>query len=114
MTRTRYIPHYSLFVATFIGLYFGSTTPILAADEDAVTPEQRAVILKTFRDEVTPFLKNYCMECHGDKNSKKGDLSFNGVFGRPGAGEFRRQWQATMVNVKDHSMPPEDEETTAS
>lgn len=108
MTRTRYIPHYSLFVATVVGLHFGSTTPILAADEDAVIPEQRAAILKTFRDEATPFLKKYCMECHGDKNSKKGDVSFNAVFGRPGAGEFRRQWQATLVNVKDHSMPPED------
>lgn len=91
-----------------IWLVFGSSSVALAAEDDAVSPEQRAAISKTFRDEVTPFLKNYCMKCHGDKKSKEGDVSFNGVFGRPGAGEFRKVWQLASVNVREHAMPPED------
>ncbi|MGC4006854.1 MAG: DUF1592 domain-containing protein [Pirellulales bacterium] len=80
----------------------------MAAEDEAVSPEQRAAVMKTFKDDVTPFLKNYCMVCHGDKKSKEGDVSFNGVFGRPGAGEFRKVWQLAAVNVREHAMPPED------
>ena len=107
MTFTSYIPSNSFLVVAIVGLNFWYAPSVHAADEDAVTPEQRAAILKTFRDDVTPFLKAYCIECHGDRR-KKGDVSFANVVVRPGAGEFRKQWQATLVNVKDHSMPPED------
>ena len=107
VTFSSHISTNCFLVAAMIGLSFGHASTVIAADEDAASPEQRAAILKTFRDEVTPFLKKYCTECHGD-NRKKGDVSFSGVFGRPGGGEFRRLWQATLVNVKDHSMPPED------
>ncbi|WP_246173589.1 DUF1592 domain-containing protein [Limnoglobus roseus] len=107
MTLTNYIPNNSLLVVALIGLTFDFTPSLPAADEEAVTPEQRAAILKTFRDDVTPFLKNYCMPCHGDRRSKKGDVSFIGVFGRPGAGEFRKVWQMSSVSVNEHAMPPE-------
>ncbi|MFM7097954.1 MAG: DUF1592 domain-containing protein [Gemmataceae bacterium] len=82
------------------------TSHVLAFEND-VSEKKRAEILKTFRD--SPFLNNYCIECHG-KNAKvkKGDVSFANALKRPGAGEFRKQWQATYVNVKEHSMPPVD------
>jgi len=102
------IPTRLLPVVAVIALNLGAASSVVAADDGGATPEERASIMKAFRDQVTPFLKNYCMECHGDKRSKKGDVSFIGVFARPGAGEFRKQWQATLANVKDHSMPPED------
>jgi len=81
-------------------------SPVIAAEDD-VSEKKRAEILKTFRD--SPFLNKYCIECHGkNANVKKGDVSFANALKRPGAGEFRKQWQATFVNVKDHSMPPVD------
>ncbi|MCY2940896.1 MAG: DUF1587 domain-containing protein [Planctomycetota bacterium] len=83
------------------------TSPVIAGSED-VSENKRAEILKTFRNDVTPFLTNYCIECHGKNNVKKGDVSFTSVFKLPGAGEFRKQWQVALSNVKEHSMPPVD------
>ena len=49
------------------------------------------------------------MECHGKNNrEKQGDVTFANTFQRPGAGEFRKQWQLALVNVKSHAMPPQD------
>lgn len=89
-----------------LGIFMAFTSHVLAFEND-VSEKKRAEILKTFRD--SPFLNNYCIECHG-KNAKvkKGDVSFANALKRPGAGEFRKQWQATYVNVKEHSMPPVD------
>lgn len=91
---------------TLLGIFMAFTSHVLAFEND-VSEKKRAEILKTFRD--SPFLNNYCIECHG-KNAKvkKGDVSFANALKRPGAGEFRKQWQATYVNVKEHSMPPVD------
>jgi hypothetical protein len=66
-------------------------------------------VLKTFCEEVTPFLQKYCVECHGKKNrEKQGDISFQSTFQRPVAGEFQKQWQLALENVKTHAMPPQD------
>lgn len=96
------------FALTIAGIAIVYASPASAAEDD-VSENKRAAILKTFRDTVTPFLNNYCIECHGKNNrAKKGDVSFANVLKRPGAGEFRKQWQATLANVKEHAMPPVD------
>lgn len=80
-----------------------------AADEEKAEQARRAAAMKTFREEITPFLNKYCVECHGRNNrAKQGGVSFAGAFQRPGAGELRKQWQLSMVNVKEHVMPPPD------
>ena len=80
-----------------------------APDDEAESQARRAAVLKTFREEVTPFLQTYCLECHGKNNrEKQGDVSFQSTFQRPGAGEFRKQWQLALVNVKTQAMPPKD------
>ena len=91
-----------------LGIFMAFPSTVTAAKDD-VPEKKRAEILKTFRNDVTPFLNNYCIECHG-KNAKvkKGDVSFANALKRPGAGEFRKQWLAALVNVKEHSMPPVD------
>ena len=91
-----------------LGIFMTFPSTVTAAKDD-VPEKKRAEILKTFRNDVTPFLNNYCIECHG-KNAKvkKGDVSFANALKRPGAGEFRKQWLAALVNVKEHSMPPVD------
>lgn len=91
-----------------LGIFMTFPSTVTAAKDD-VPEKKRAEILKTFRNDVTPFLNNYCIECHGKNNRiKQGDVSFANALKRPGAGEFRKQWQATYVNVKEHSMPPVD------
>ena len=94
-----------LLITTILGMAMIFPSSVIAAEED-VSEKKRAEILKTFRNDVTPFLTNYCIECHGKNNVKKGDVSFSTVMKRPGAGEFRKQWQVALSNVKDHSMPP--------
>jgi mono/diheme cytochrome c family protein len=80
-----------------------------AAGEDKAGQARRAAAMKTFREQITPFLNKYCVECHGRNNrAKQGGVSFAGAFQRPGAGELRKQWQLSMVNVKEHVMPPPD------
>lgn len=101
-------PIRSLLVAAIVGFHLGWPSAVTAAEEETVTQQQRAAILKTFRDEVTPFLKKYCTECHRDARRNKGDVEFGSTFSRPGAGEFRKLWQAAMANVKEHAMPPEN------
>ncbi|MFN6050724.1 MAG: hypothetical protein ACK47R_07820, partial [Planctomycetia bacterium] len=99
-----FIPFHHIFACTFPALAIVLVSPGIAGEED-ISEKKRAEILKTFRD--SPFLNKYCIECHGKNNRvKKGDVSFANALKRPGAGEFRKQWQATFVNVKEHSMPP--------
>lgn len=97
-------------VVVVMALMLGSIERAFAQPGDnEETKARRAAVLKTFRDEITPFLKTYCLECHGKNNrEKQGDISFQSTFGRPGAGEFRKQWQQAAVNVKTHAMPPKD------
>lgn len=91
-----------------LGIFMAFPSTATAAKDD-VPEKKRAEILKTFRNDVTPFLNNYCIECHGKNNRiKQGDVSFANALKRPGAGEFRKQWLAALVNVKEHSMPPVD------
>ncbi len=84
------------------------SSPVIAGNEE-ISEKKRAEILKTFRNDVTPFLNNYCIECHGKNNRvRQGDVSFANTLKRPGAGEFRKQWQVALSNVKEHAMPPVD------
>ena len=101
-----FIPFHHIFACTFAGLAIAFVSPGIAGEED-ISEKKRAEILKAFRN--SPFINKYCIECHGKNNRiKKDDVSFANALKRPGAGEFRKQWQATYVNVKEHSMPPVD------
>jgi hypothetical protein len=97
-----------LLITPILAMAMIFSSSVVAAEED-VSEKKRAEILKTFRNDVAPFLTNYCIECHGkNAKAKKGDVSFANALKRPGAGEFRKQWQVALSNVKEHSMPPED------
>ncbi len=74
---------------------------------DTQTEDRRKEAERVYRDEVTPFLKTYCVRCHGSGRAK-GGIRFTNMMKRPEAGEFRRQWQIALANVREHDMPPED------
>src|SRR5262249_38060820 len=60
-----------------------------------------------FRKEATPFLKTYCVQCHGG-GTGKGGISFTNMLKSPEAGQFRRKWQLALAKVREHDMPPQD------
>ncbi len=92
-----------------VGLAIGAPGRSFAASlDDAEVDARRAEAIKTFRTEVTPFIKTYCFECHGE-NKRKGGVTFSYAVSRPEGGEFRKNWQLALASVKAHDMPPEDE-----
>jgi hypothetical protein len=62
---------------------------------------------KYFDEHVTPFLKSYCMNCHGI-HRMKGGLNFAPAVNNPGNSAFVEQWKNASVYVEAHDMPPED------
>ena len=64
---------------------------------------------KTFRDQVTPFVRTYCLNCHGNRKTK-GGVNFEPALKAPGNAAFSQRWKQALANVKAHDMPPEDTE----
>lgn len=62
---------------------------------------------KTFRDQVTPFVRTYCLGCHGNRKTK-GGVNFEPALKAPGNAAFSQRWKQALANVKAHDMPPED------
>jgi mono/diheme cytochrome c family protein len=77
----------------------------LADDKDfaALQAETR----KIFKDRVTPFIKTYCADCHGDKKMK-GGITFSPALKNPGTSASGKKWKQALANVKAHDMPPEE------
>ncbi|HEY1049781.1 MAG TPA: DUF1592 domain-containing protein [Prosthecobacter sp.] len=67
----------------------------------------QALVKKTFKDEVTPFVKKYCQECHGNRRSK-GGINYEVALRKPADPASSLRWRQALANVKAHDMPPED------
>ena len=80
----------------------GHAQPASERDFAALQAEAK----KTFRDQVTPFLKSYCIDCHGSR--PKGGINFLATLKDPGSPAFRQWWKQGLANVKAHDMPPDD------
>lgn len=77
-----------------------------ASEGDAVALHAEAK--KIFGAQVTPFLKSYCIKCHGSR--PKGGINFQATLKDPGSPAFRGWWKQGLANVKAHDMPPDDAE----
>jgi hypothetical protein len=80
---------------------------------DAALAERQAEIRKGLRDQVAPFVKNYCLPCHSNRRSKAG-VNFESALKYPGNAGFARHWKQAVTNVKAHDMPPDDAEKQPS
>ena len=58
-----------------------------------------------FQEEIVPFLKQYCMECH-DESTSKGRLSLERIDPRIAGGPDFEKWRIVLERVKFHDMPP--------
>ncbi len=83
----------------------GQAAPAEAGDFAALQAEAQ----KIFRDSVSPFITNYCIDCHGNKK-RKGGFNFQPALKKPGGAESNKLWKQALANVKAHDMPPEGAE----
>jgi len=60
---------------------------------------------KSFQEGVTPFVKTYCIRCHG-QDQQKGGINFQPALSHPGDATIAKRWKQAAANVKAHDMPP--------
>src|ERR1700677_3442071 len=80
---------------------FGPACSHAVSAGEAQTEVRRKEAEGLSRNGITPFLKTYCVKCHGTGKTK-GGISFTNMMKRPEAGELRRRWQIALVNVREH------------
>src|SRR5213595_2959479 len=86
-----------------VGSAFGS------GDGDTDLAAAQATALKTFKDQISPFISTYCIRCHGEKKKKAG-VTFEYAVKTPSSSTFRPLWKKAVTNIKSHDMPPSAEE----
>lgn len=97
-------------VVSALAVPAASFVPLLSLTvtaQDAESEARRARVNETFRTKVVPFLKAYCMDCHGNNNKRKGGIDFAKMVQRPADGRFRTAWQVSLAQVREQGMPPE-------
>ena len=60
------------------------------------------------RDTIEPFLKKYCMKCHGERKQKS-DVRFDSIHWIISNNEDAQDWQDVLDVLNSGDMPPEDE-----
>ncbi|HEY1108030.1 MAG TPA: DUF1592 domain-containing protein, partial [Opitutaceae bacterium] len=82
----------------------GGSEPASEGEAAALQAEAK----KTFTQKVTPFLKTYCIDCHGSR--PKGGINFLATLKDPGSPAFRLWWKHALATVKTKDMPPDERE----
>ena len=95
------------FCLLVLGLLTASLPGRAATAETADAETRRKEVRQTFLNDIVPFLKANCFECHGNKKRKAG-VDFSRMINRPEAADYRRVWQLALNSVRDHEMPPRD------
>ena len=75
--------------------------------EDAALLALQTEVKKSFKNKVEPFVKTYCVECHGNRRSK-GGINFEVAVRKPGSAAFFDMWTNAYASVNAHDMPPDD------
>lgn len=96
--------------ATVAVLALSLNSPCRAEPDDVGEDEAalRADAEKTFKEEVGPFVKKYCISCHGSR--PEAGINLQSALRSPGATSSFLHWKKAVANVKVHDMPPEDAE----
>lgn len=76
--------------------------------EDAEFARLQSDAKKSFKEGGDPFVKAYCIECHGDRKRKAG-LNYQLAVRNPGSASSRKAWKMAVDTVMEHEMPPEEE-----
>ncbi len=81
----------------------GNANPSDAGDFAARQAEAK----KSFQEGVTPFVRTYCLRCHG-QDRQRGGINFQPALSNPGAGDSAARWRRAIASVMTHDMPPQD------
>lgn len=65
----------------------------------------RADAEKTFKTKVGPFVKKYCISCHGPR--PEAGINLQAALKSPGGASSSLHWKKAVANVKVHDMPPD-------
>jgi len=95
------------------GLALSGSLAFGSGDADADLAAAQAAAMKTFKDQVNPFIGTYCIRCHGEKKKKAG-ITFEYAVKTPASSTFRPLWKKAVTNIKSHDMPPAAEEKQPS
>ncbi|MDE0263786.1 MAG: DUF1592 domain-containing protein [Bryobacterales bacterium] len=60
-----------------------------------------------FSDRVTPFINDYCIQCHQNRRPTQAGVNFSPALKAPGHAAFHDQWKRAVARVQAHDMPPE-------
>ena len=109
MTLTSTLPRGAMALLVFGLAPFLALAAGAEPADDGEFSALQAEAKKTFRDQVTPFVRTYCLNCHGNRKTK-GGVNFEPALKAPGNAAFSQRWKQALANVKAHDMPPEDTE----
>jgi hypothetical protein len=90
----------------FLACFLAAAAP--GEDDEAALAAARTAALKTFKDQVAPFIATYCTRCHGEQK-KKGGVTFEYVVKSPATPSFRPLWKKVVAHLQARDMPPEKE-----
>ncbi len=82
------------------------STETAATDSAVNEAALRADAEKTFKEQVGPFVKTYCVSCHGSR--PEAGINLESALQSPGATSSFLHWKKAVANVKVHDMPPHD------
>jgi len=95
---------FQIFSSTVAGLILAMTLNS-ACWADPHEAALRADAKKTFKEKVAPFVKKFCIECHGSR--PEAGINLESAVKTPGATSSFLHWKKAVANVKVHDMPPE-------
>ncbi|MEZ6133145.1 MAG: DUF1592 domain-containing protein [Planctomycetaceae bacterium] len=79
--------------------------PALQSNDAQAEAELRSDAERTFKKQVEPFVKKYCLSCHGTR--PEAGINLQSALQSPGATSSFLHWQKAVANVKVHDMPPD-------
>ncbi|MFT5092639.1 MAG: hypothetical protein ACI93T_001459, partial [Porticoccaceae bacterium] len=93
-----------------LALALSLISPCRAEADDGSADEAslRVDAEKTFKEKVGPFVKKYCISCHGSR--PEAGINLQSALRSPGATSSFLHWKKAVANVKVHDMPPDHAE----
>jgi len=82
---------------------------VLIASLQAAPPSGIPHPIKLSKDQLQPFLKKYCIQCHGPKK-QKGDMRFDREDWFIKDNDTAQRWQDVLDQLNGGDMPPEEED----
>ncbi|MEZ6131083.1 MAG: DUF1595 domain-containing protein [Planctomycetaceae bacterium] len=83
-----------------------SHDPAVPFDDTRTEAELRADAERVLKKKVEPFVKKYCVSCHGTR--PEAGINLLSAIQSPGTASSSLHWKKAVANVKVHDMPPED------